>query len=92
MQLKSWHELEAWQQDNEFLHGGYRAVSGSYRVSLRSLSYIHNQTGNILSHLLGALFFVLAGGFIYLELVPRYQTSDLYDLGVFGAFFAGMSS
>lgn len=89
IRLKTWHELESWQQDNEFLHSGYRAASNSYRASLHSLSYIHNQTGNIFSHLLGAVLFLASFLFIYFELVPRYQTADLADIGIFASFFTG---
>ncbi|KAF4632767.1 hypothetical protein G7Y89_g5355 [Cudoniella acicularis] len=89
IRLYAWHEIEHWQQDNEFLHGGYRKVSNSYRASLASLAYVHNQTANIYSHLLGALVFVAGGAFIYYSLVPRYQTADVYDLGIFASFFAG---
>jgi hypothetical protein len=89
IRLKTWHELESWQQDNEFLIGGYRSASNSYRKSLASLSYIHNQTANIYSHLLGAVIFIAAFALIYFELVPRYQTADLYDVGIFASFFTG---
>ncbi|KAH8676603.1 hemolysin III family channel protein [Tricladium varicosporioides] len=89
IRLYAWHEIEAWQQDNEFLHSGYRKVSNSYRASLASLAYVHNQTANIYSHLLGALIFVAGGCFIYYSLVPRYQTADKYDLGIFASFFTG---
>ncbi|KAG9231125.1 hemolysin-III related-domain-containing protein [Amylocarpus encephaloides] len=89
IRLYAWHELESWQQDNEFLHNGYRKATNSYRLSLASLSYIHNQTGNILSHLLGVVLFTIFGFFVSLELVPRYATADVYDIGIFAVFGAG---
>lgn len=89
IRLKNWHELESWQQDNEFLLSGYRSASNSYRKSLASLSYIHNQTANIYSHLFGAIVFIAAFLFIYFELVPRYKTADLYDVLAFVSFFTG---
>jgi adiponectin receptor len=89
IRLYAWHELESWQQDNEFLHSGYRKATNSYRQSLASLSYIHNQTANIYSHLIGAFLFICFGFFVYLELVPRYQTADAADLCIFAAFGAG---
>jgi hypothetical protein len=87
--LYAWHELESWQQDNEFLHSGYRKATNSYRQSLASLSYIHNQTANIYSHVIGAFLFICFGFFVYLELVPRYQTADLADLCIFALFGVG---
>lgn len=89
IRLYAWHELESWQQDNEFLHSGYRKATNSYRASLSSLSYIHNQTANIYSHLVGAVLFILASIFIYYEAVPRYSTADWWDVGVFASFAAG---
>ena len=89
IRLYAWHELESWQQDNEFLHSGYRKATNSYRQSLASLSYMHNQTLNIYSHLIGAFLFICFGFFVYLQLVPRYQTADVADLCIFALFGAG---
>jgi hypothetical protein len=30
-----WHELEDWQQDNHYIHSGYRPASNSYRKSAK---------------------------------------------------------
>lgn len=38
----------AWYQDNEYILSSYRHVSGSYTRSLKSLSGIHNETGQFL--------------------------------------------
>lgn len=89
IRLYAYHELESWQQDNEFLHSGYRKATNSYRASLSSLSYIHNQTANIYSHLVGTVLFILATVFIYYEVAPRYGTADWWDVGVFASFAAG---
>jgi adiponectin receptor len=89
IRLYAYHELESWQQDNEFLHSGYRAATNSYRQSLSSLSYIHNQSGNIYSHVIGAFLFICFGFFVYYELVPRYGTADAADLGIFAIFGMG---
>ncbi|CAG8983548.1 hypothetical protein HYALB_00004349 [Hymenoscyphus albidus] len=89
IRLYAWHELESWQQDNEFLHSGYRKATNSYRASLTSLSYIHNQTANIYSHLVGAFLFILASIFIYYSVASRYSTADAWDVGIFASFFMG---
>lgn len=53
--------------DNEFIHTGYRH-GGSFRDAFLSLFQLHNETGNTLSHLLGAILFlgllvhILTGG------------------------------
>jgi adiponectin receptor len=83
------HEIEHWQHDNEYLLASYRRVSNSYAKSLLSLFYIHNQTGNIYSHLVGVILFLSWAVSTFNDLLTRYQTSDLNDILVFGGFFAG---
>ena len=47
------HEVPPWYYQ-EFIRTGYRPVKGSIRFCFRSLTYIHNETVNIYSHLLPA--------------------------------------
>lgn len=54
-----YHELAPWQQDNAYITSGYRPASNSYLKSWLSLLYIHNETVNIYTHLLGAVAFFL---------------------------------
>ncbi|KAA8900208.1 mPR-like GPCR protein [Sphaerosporella brunnea] len=54
--LLSYAELAPWQQDNEYLLHGYRAESRSVSLCLRSWSYLHNESVNIYSHLVPAVF------------------------------------
>lgn len=84
-----WHEIAPWQRDNAYITSGYRPASNSYAKSWASLFYIHNETVNIYTHLLGAVFFFVASYFLYGELRPRYETANREDLWVFGCFFAG---
>ncbi|KAH6616469.1 hemolysin-III related-domain-containing protein [Boeremia exigua] len=83
------HEIAPWQQDNAYITSGYRPASNSYAKSWKSLLYIHNETVNIYTHLVGALLFFIASYFMYNELQPRYETASKQDLWVFGCFFAG---
>lgn len=96
VRLLTWDDLPAWQRDNSFIQTGYRQASSSYRVSVASLAYLHNETVNIWSHLVGALFFLLvavAGGyaavFLEHEIARRYATASRADVLVFACFFAG---
>lgn len=77
------------QYDNEFLLSHYRPVSNSYHACLSSLCYIHNQTGNIYSHLFGVILFLFWAHETYHDLSMRYSTIDQGDLFAFGVFFAG---
>ncbi|GMH44388.1 hypothetical protein BSKO_12340 [Bryopsis sp. KO-2023] len=54
--LQSWQNIPDYLRDNEFIKSGYRA-NWSFRDSLLSLFLLHNETGNIWSHLLGFLIF-----------------------------------
>ena len=84
-----WHEIAPWQQDNHYITSGYRPQSNSYAKSWKSLLYIHNETVNIYTHLLGALLALVASVFLYHELQPRYETASEEDVYVFSCFFAG---
>lgn len=91
--LVAWNELEEWRRDNAFLVSGYRRTSNSYTGSLSSLFYLHNESVNIWTHLLGSVLFTTLGAFafyFYERLVaPRYSSATWTDVVVFGCFFAG---
>ncbi|OCK76667.1 HlyIII-domain-containing protein [Lepidopterella palustris CBS 459.81] len=84
-----WHELPAWRRDNHYILRGYRPTSNSYLISAKSLSYLHNQTVNIYTHLIGFLLAILSGIVLYFVLEPRYATATREDVFVLSCFFAG---
>ncbi|KAK1689387.1 hemolysin III family channel protein [Colletotrichum godetiae] len=84
-----WDDLPPWRRDNQFIITGYRPDSNSYRASFRSLGYLHNESVNIWSHLLGAVAFVITGTVLYAVIAPRYESASDADMVVFGCFFAG---
>ncbi|EIW78393.1 HlyIII-domain-containing protein [Coniophora puteana RWD-64-598 SS2] len=56
----TWNEIPLWQRDNEYILTGYRRVQNSWRGCIGSVfGYLHNETINIHSHLLGAALFLL---------------------------------
>lgn len=85
----SWHHLPAWQQDNHYIISGYRPASNSYTRSFASLGYIHNETVNIYTHLIGAFTAISGGIYSYRLLRPRYEHASQEDVLVFACFFAG---
>lgn len=87
--LLLWDELPHWRRDNGFIVGGYRATSNSYWRSFASLGYLHNESVNIWSHLLGAIGFTAGGAFLYSVVAPRYSSASTSDLLAFACFFAG---
>ncbi|KAJ9080292.1 hypothetical protein DSO57_1026639 [Entomophthora muscae] len=53
----TFEELPAWAQDNVYILTGYRIPTNSYSLCFESLFYLHNETGNVYSHLIGFLGF-----------------------------------
>ena len=90
--LLHWDDLPDWQRDNEYIRSGYRPISFSFRQSLHSILYVHNETVNIHSHLVGAvLFFSLPFATFYLP-SSRYSIARTSDVIVFATFFFGVAT
>lgn len=87
--LVAWDELPHWRRDNAYIKSGYRATSASVARSLASLGYLHNESVNIWSHLLGAAAFAVAGALLRSAVVPRYGSASPSDVLVFSCFFGG---
>lgn len=84
-----WSEVPAWIQDNAHIHTGYRPASGSYQKSAASLGYLHNESVNIWSHLLGALIASCTAIVLYYVVRPRFAMANTEDVMVFSCFFLG---
>jgi adiponectin receptor len=87
-----WNDLPVWQRDNHYVHTGYRPQSNSFLKSWASLLYLHNETVNIYSHLLGAIAFTVSAFLLHRNLAPRYQSANQADVYAFGAFFLGAAT
>ncbi|KAL8716315.1 MAG: hypothetical protein Q9220_000220 [cf. Caloplaca sp. 1 TL-2023] len=88
--LLRYHDLPHWHQDNACILTSYRpAPTNSLAKCLQSLFYIHNETINIHSHLLGSFLFLFIGLFLYL-LEGRQPDVEKADVAVFGIFFAAV--
>lgn len=88
-QTLHWSRIEPWQQDNHYIHTGYRGASGSFKGSASSLGYLHNETVNIYSHLVGSLLFAVGSVVLWTKLAPRYREASQTDVYVFACFFLG---
>jgi adiponectin receptor len=84
-----WNEIHTWQQDNHYILSGYRPATNSYLKSYSSLFYLHNESVNIYTHLLGSLSFLFASFILYAQLSPRYDTATREDVWAFACFFGG---
>ncbi|KAJ4300555.1 hypothetical protein N0V88_003233 [Collariella sp. IMI 366227] len=78
--LIHWDDLAPWRRDNPSIHSGYRPESNSFLLSLQSLFYLHNESVNIWTHLLGAIFFLGAGGWLHALIAPRYESATPADV------------
>ncbi|KAI9345011.1 hemolysin-III related-domain-containing protein [Obelidium mucronatum] len=58
------NQIPQWMFDNAYILTGYRQEMGSYIDCLYSLLYVHNETGNIYSHLIGSLLYVVWLGYL----------------------------
>lgn len=84
-----WDDLPKWQRDNHYIYSGYRPASASFKRSFASLGYLHNESVNIYSHLLGAVVFSICGVVLHTFIKPRYETASASDVLAFSCFFAG---
>lgn len=89
--LLKFQDIPCWQQDNEYILSGYRPAVPSILQSLSSLGYVHNETVNIYSHLLGSVLFAVLPVYTYRELRIYYPTTQAVDILVFSTFFYGVA-
>ncbi|KAI9283310.1 hemolysin-III related-domain-containing protein [Sporodiniella umbellata] len=86
--ILNWHEIPAWMQDNAYITGGYRPPSNSYKRCIQSLFYLHNESVNIWSHLLGFILFT-GLGIYFVWSKPYVDTLTVFDVTYFFIFIAG---
>ena len=82
-------ELPEWAKDNEHIHSGWRPETNSYRECIKSMAYIHNETGNIYTHLFAAIWMIMLGSWWRRYANERYPATDFDDGIVFFLFFLG---
>lgn len=87
--LVLWDDLPDWRRDNAYILSGYRASSNSYLGSFKSLFWLHNESVNIWTHLIGSLVFPVVGIFMFVIIAPRYPSADSGDIWVLSCFFGG---
>jgi adiponectin receptor len=79
LRLLHFDQLPKWYQDNPYIQTGYRPVSHSYHTCLHSLSYLHNETINIYTHLLPAIILALALPTLQLRISSIYAHAPWMD-------------
>ncbi len=87
--LLTYNSLPPWRQDNHFILTHYRPESYSYAKCFQSLFYLHNESVNIHSHLLGTFIFFFISLSLYVLERFGVKTGDVL---AFGCFFVGAMS
>ena len=72
--LRTISQLPHWYEPSPFILTGYRPASQSWYLSLSSWAYVHNESGNIYSHLIpGVILLLLVGqGSLYESVQVRH--------------------
>ncbi|KAF8463008.1 hemolysin-III related-domain-containing protein [Kalaharituber pfeilii] len=81
--------FEDLRTDNHFILSYYRPPSYSLLTSFRSLLYLHNESINIYTHLLGAIVALCLPYYIFTLLSPRYPTMHPLDTIALLSFLLG---
>jgi adiponectin receptor len=77
--LLTFQELPAWYQDNPWIRTGYRPILYSTWKCLQSLSYLHNETLNIFTHLIPALTIWTLPSYLIAKLDTNYPQATAAD-------------
>lgn len=85
--LLKYSDLPDWMKDNEFILTGYRPPVGQYGRCLGTICAVHNETGNIWSHLIGAVIFVVMAFRIY---ALKHNVMSTTDMIMFGVYFVSV--
>lgn len=80
--LYYYHELDLWQQDNHFIRSGYVKETSSYKECLKSLTYLHNESVNVYSHLFPSVFAAISVVIFINWKLEKYEN----DLGLWERF------
>ena len=87
--LTTYHDAPSWMADNKYILTGYRSVQYSYMGCIKSLLYIHNETGNIMTHLIAAFIFIGLWAASFYLYIPLLKSSTMGDYFALGTFMAG---
>ena len=84
--LLSIDKVPDWYGENPYIWTGYRPVFAAAMPCFRSWLYLHNQTGNIYTHLIPGIVAVVANAVLALYLSARYPGSTQADRLVFHVY------
>ncbi|TAQ83133.1 hypothetical protein B7494_g8544 [Chlorociboria aeruginascens] len=84
----TWQEASEWQLDNKYILRGYRPEKADYLEIFTSLTFLHNETCNVYTHLVGALLLPLVAP-LFLRYLAESQFLHVssMDYAMFGIYF-----
>lgn len=84
----TWRKISKWQLDNPYIHDGYRPAKSDYKAIFNSLTYLHNESCNVYTHLGGALLLPLVAFSTRFYLADtRFHHVSSMDYTIFGLYF-----
>jgi len=83
---RNYELLPAWLQENKFLRTGHRPPIPSFASCFKSIFSLHTETGNIWTHMYGAIAFIGVSAWF---LTRSEAVIPLADKCIFGMFFFG---
>jgi adiponectin receptor len=86
LKLLSIDQIPEWYAENPFIRTGYRPVFRSSAPCLRSWLYLHNQTANIVTHLVPAVLSLFFNAALRLFFAARYPAAGIADQVVFHVY------
>ncbi|KAK8012086.1 cytochrome P450 [Apiospora arundinis] len=84
-----WQEVPEWYVDNHYILSGYRLAKADYLEIFTSLTFLHNETCNVYTHLVGALLLPLIAT-IFLQHLgePRFLNVPSIDYAMTRSFIS----
>ncbi|KAK0728044.1 hemolysin-III protein [Lasiosphaeria miniovina] len=81
-------EASEWQLDSEYILSGYRPEKADYLELFASLTFLHNKTCNVYTHLVGAILLPLVAT-VFLRYLgePQFLNVSSADYAMFGIYF-----
>lgn len=77
-------------KDNEYILTGFRRQSNSYLWSIKPILALHNETGNIWSHLVGALLFAWSLRSFHCSVWPPISSAELGNTIAVTVYYVGV--
>lgn len=86
-------DIPEWRRDKKYILTGYRPLEADYLQVIKSLTFLHNETCNVYTHLIGAMLLPLFAIAILRTIHrPQYINVTRTDFIIFSVFFYSAKS